>query len=518
MDEEKFYLFCIVHPPRMEAIVNIEDLTSLIDALKLSVFLPKLLEMLALLTHETHNIDIQMIFRVLDDPEFWRNIRNLANGYDTTSNIRMIKAGLYIYCKRKLSIEIFKKVFLAYMRIDSDFHPNGIKLELKAIFQSFINISRFLPRRLIEMWINFNKKSFRNENLLCANEYFFLAASTLDRDTLINEKLSNRFAWCLEKDPKTGTYALESLITSPDPDQRLERVLGFNINSTNVFFIDSDKRPELFNKNVQNKEGIEGLAALLKDQELTKSVRETLNLANSLRSSNYLIGELFGDYDDSINRRPSVRKHKQSSFSFIPFSSSLNSKRPQSANSLSHLMPSENEQRNFLKSLTRKEINSYIPSFMLFPEKSQQIIRPFSAENGITRKYSLRTPRGKIRSSSGISSKQADNSIAIMPQSRPVTAPISNQLSRPNTAHIQFSPRSPKIRRPSSAVSQPKTPMSKTSILQYALTHVKSPTVILKDEPFDVNPLIDSLCEQPVKSNSTIIKTKKAHKKKIWKY
>jgi len=48
------------------------------------------------------------VFQVLDSFEFWGNLRHvrvtqLANGFDTVTNIRMIKAGLYLYSRKKVT-------------------------------------------------------------------------------------------------------------------------------------------------------------------------------------------------------------------------------------------------------------------------------------------------------------------------------------------------------------------------------------------------------------------------------
>lgn len=299
------------------------------------------------------------------------------------------------------------------------------------------------------------------------HEYLYLAASTYDRQALINEKSIIKNAFSLEKE-RSGTFILENITTSPDPDKRLERIFTFNINSSNVFYIDTHKRPELFERNTKKADGIEGFGCLLHDKKLIKKVRDTLNYANSLKTSNYLVGE-FLEYFDYTPVKISPQKRRQSSFSILPYTP-LTSKRPISAKSIPHLIPNESEQRKFLQNLTEKDMNSYIPSYMLFPVKN--------ARNSSARRQKTDNKNDKndimVRPYSAKSFKNSEITCTTLPQTRPTTA--KTHVYRPITAKTQIS-------RPSTA---------KTLLLTKQLNTFKNSS--------------SSLCDETLEKESFIIK------------
>ena len=114
MGEEIVTLLGIIPEAKMECLVNLDEVQSVmcrglsVRVIQLSSFFNQFLNEIRKETAETANIDIKAIFRVLEDKNFYDNVSNvistqIIHGRDTMTNLRLIKTGLYLYCRKKLT-------------------------------------------------------------------------------------------------------------------------------------------------------------------------------------------------------------------------------------------------------------------------------------------------------------------------------------------------------------------------------------------------------------------------------
>lgn len=98
-------------------------------------------------------------------------------------------------------------------------------LDVNVLFNSFTVVNRFLSRKLIQSWISHNSWALRKSTTISPDEYLFLAANTYDRTELIAETLSKNENFHKKK-KKNGIFLIQESFSIPDPDERLDKLLG----------------------------------------------------------------------------------------------------------------------------------------------------------------------------------------------------------------------------------------------------------------------------------------------------
>mmetsp|Transcript_100 Transcript_100/g.177 ORF Transcript_100/g.177 Transcript_100/m.177 type:complete len:352 (+) Transcript_100:178-1233(+) len=256
----------------------------------------------------------------------------------------MIKAGLYLYSRKKVTLELLKKVYFSFVLLDTESQKNGVNQNSKLLSRAFILCNRFMPVKLIELWLEKHKTILRHETKIAPDEYFFLAANTSDRNKLIEEnipkpKLENK------KDERTGTFEIDQVVlSSPDIDKKLEKITSLNIVAQNVIFDTDEKIPHSsaevskLEKSPDNK--VNRLKRHMQNPELFKQIKK------NLQESRYFI-----------------KKAKNEKFSYLSYKSrpqtsctNFKASRPVSAISPSQTIRSPKPQNLRIQS----------PSFQLF--------------------------------------------------------------------------------------------------------------------------------------------------------
>lgn len=124
MSEEAINIVGIIQPNSMEGTVTLDDAHQVISSglrvfyIQLNCYLPTFNQVIKKLTKEISGIDIQTIFQALDHIDFVKNICDVADGRDSITNISIIKSALYLYIKRKLTIDDLHKGITAFMVAD----------------------------------------------------------------------------------------------------------------------------------------------------------------------------------------------------------------------------------------------------------------------------------------------------------------------------------------------------------------------------------------------------------------
>ncbi|CAG9323843.1 unnamed protein product [Blepharisma stoltei] len=295
MAEEIITLQGIVQPSKMEANVNSDLIEYIIgEGISLACYLPHLRLFLKPVIKEKKWIDIQEIFNVLDDVEFWRNVRELANGFETEINVKLIKAAIFLFSKNKITVPWIKTYYSSYVSLDFESRRNGVKQDPSLLQKSFILVNRFLPLKLISLWLEHNTPNFKHIGRLTPHEYLFLAANTYDRSKLIEERLFSQPGLIIAKDSNTNTFILSETVSSnPDLDKRLEKIMSSQINASNVLFepqetISDSRSPYKLkkflrkNKNQVQSKQMNELRVLLQDPNLYEQVKQTLSKSSSI--------------------------------------------------------------------------------------------------------------------------------------------------------------------------------------------------------------------------------------------
>lgn len=123
---------------------------------------------------------------------------------------------------------------------------NGVKQDPELLFRSFSMVNRFLPKRLIEIWLGHNREMLTNQNILTPDEYFVLGSNTFSKSKLIAERIP-KIKVTIAKDKKTGTFLLEQGLTfMPDYDTKLEKIMS-TIPISSITF-DYTYSPSIFSK------------------------------------------------------------------------------------------------------------------------------------------------------------------------------------------------------------------------------------------------------------------------------
>ena len=147
----------------------------------------------------------------------------------------MVKSALFLYSRRKLRIPQLKEYYHAYVLLDIKNGRNGAVRNLETLFKTFCLINRFMPKRLISKWLDYNSMHFREKGVIMGDEFFFLACNSYDKTDLL-EKRVKRPLFSLKKDRKSGTYHIDHVPVPVDPDLNLNKVLEVGIEPENVFF------------------------------------------------------------------------------------------------------------------------------------------------------------------------------------------------------------------------------------------------------------------------------------------
>lgn len=161
----------------------------------------------------------------------------------------MLKVALYLHSKGLVTIAQLKGYYYVYGLLDLENMGDGAAQDIESLFNSFILLNRFLPKKLIALWLSHHKSLLKDQATLQPNEYFLLAANTYDRTELFAEKFP--FAHLtLNKEESTGCYSFEAIRPPGDCDIRLNNALTDNIQRTTVRF---DWNPQ----SIHNSDGLD---------------------------------------------------------------------------------------------------------------------------------------------------------------------------------------------------------------------------------------------------------------------
>ena len=234
MDEEILKLICPVPFSLMDSKISIEE-TQCIIRNSLSVLLTQLDSYLPSINlhfsskfPKRSQIPIQELFKVLDSQDFWSSIRpvtstQLVNGYNTLTNINLIKSSVFLISTKKSTATLIEKFFLSFQLADPKL-KSKLPLSSDFLFKTFSLSNRFLPRRLIQLWINKNSWALASKLEIHPNEFLFLACNTFDRNMLM-EKYMPRLD-LRSDDKKDGLFRIKDNLMILDPDERLDKMLG----------------------------------------------------------------------------------------------------------------------------------------------------------------------------------------------------------------------------------------------------------------------------------------------------
>lgn len=94
---------------------------------------------------------MQQVFLAIDNVEFVKNIGDLENQKDILTNIRLIKTSLYLYAKRKLTIQDIIKLVRSCTLYENESGLHGIPLKVSKIQKVLRNAGKFVPEKLIKL-------------------------------------------------------------------------------------------------------------------------------------------------------------------------------------------------------------------------------------------------------------------------------------------------------------------------------------------------------------------------------
>jgi hypothetical protein len=323
MIEEKIVMNCITSTSSMYFTVTIDKIETVMRNTlrvinnKLGCYIPQLIRILKEKQKLVNSSNLRYseeirstdLFEVLDDPAFWKDLRKvienqLANGFETILNIKMVKIALYLWTQKRiryklLSPEMLNLYFNSYIILDTESMRNGVKQDPDILFRSFTMASRYLPLKFIRLWLEHNKKLLADQTIILPDEYFILASNTYNKSDLIKEKIPS-MQLSIAKDHKTGTFIIDQDLTGkPDFDTKLEKIMG-NIPVSNIIFdfnYNSDAPKE---KNAKKRKfsimetgNFKKFQKSMSDPELLKRLKSTLTSTNVILNKTKVNSENF---------------------------------------------------------------------------------------------------------------------------------------------------------------------------------------------------------------------------------
>lgn len=200
---------------------------------------------------------------------------------------------------------------LAYKIVYVASLTSSIRAEPNTLIKVLRSINRFIPKKLVEVWLRHCKGMLRKPKKIYADEFLFLLSNAVDRQKTIKELIPDT-KFTIEKDKWDLTYVLDDgLKQSRAPDKRIEYIMKQTADFNNVNFELEDRTNMA---DVGNKEGKglkkgkaikssgDDLRPLLQRPELFLEIKKTLQQANSMvksaRARNTIPQETF-DYLDA---------------------------------------------------------------------------------------------------------------------------------------------------------------------------------------------------------------------------
>jgi hypothetical protein len=293
----------------------------------------------------------------------------------------------------------------------------GVPLKPQVLIKGLRQVNLFMPRRLVEAWLQHCMKAFEEESGLTHWEFLFLVCNAQDRSEMIDRKLPHG-KFRLDKDKYMATYVFDAgLEHSRAPDSWLQKVTNSGIDEQKIMFeFESNskppspirrKPPRRMTVHIKEATGLSMYRQLLRDPGLFNEIKERVNESNSFVT---------------LSRQVKVTRKPKSKLT-TPALHRLSISRPRSKAELKRLHTSVGPDCGHRFSRTRPA-SAGIPhslrssghsfvwdaaiAFAAKQEASRVTIRPFSAKTNTTTKSSKqRSSRpfitNSITSMSGVS-------------------------------------------------------------------------------------------------------------------
>jgi len=322
---------------------------------------------------------------------------------------------------------------LAYKIVYVASLTSSIRAEPNTLIKVLRSINRFMPKKLVEVWLRHCKGMLRKQKKVYADEFLFLLSNAADRQKTIKELIPDT-KFTIEKDKWNLTYVLDDgLKQSRAPDKRIEHIMRQTADFNNVNFEMEDrtnlgdpgsKEGKGLKKGKAVKSTADDLRPLLQRPELFLEIKKTLLQANSMvksaRARNAISQETFDYLDNTksfLNKTQSKEYTKESADYVRPVVyASQKSLIKHSIHNSARYQPSSEKFTNF-KPCTKALVEQ---NFSVKPVNH----RPFSAHTKCSRSTRPQTQEKELQTTH-FTSFRSFRGIS----SRPVTAG-----TRPSTA------------------------------------------------------------------------------------
>lgn len=209
---------------------------------------------------------------------------------------------------------------------------NGASQNPNILFRSFNLSGRYMHKNLISAWLVHNKDLLTDSKTLTPDEYLILASNTFDKQKLIQDRVP-KVRMHNTKDSKTGVFLIEDVSKKPDFDYKLDQIMSSYKQNLIDFDYTYSKNSLIYEKNPQGRKkmlkmletkSLKEFQGYLRDPELIKKLRETLNSASNLLTRTRINSENFSylNYRDStgyINNMANIIKSNGRSESDLGF-------------------------------------------------------------------------------------------------------------------------------------------------------------------------------------------------------
>lgn len=209
---------------------------------------------------------------------------------------------------------------LAYKIVYVASLTSSIRAEPANLVKVLRSINRFIPKKLVEVWLRHCKGMLRKPKKIYADEFLFLLSNGVDRQKSIKEMIPDT-KFTIEKDKWNLTYVLEDgLKQSRAPDKRMEYIMqqtsdfnnvNFELEDRNNFSEGVDKEKGL-KKGKLGKGSIDDLRPMLQRPELFLEIKKTLKEANSMVKSAKARNAISHDTFDYLDTTKSLLIKNQS--------------------------------------------------------------------------------------------------------------------------------------------------------------------------------------------------------------
>mmetsp|Transcript_32105 Transcript_32105/g.55392 ORF Transcript_32105/g.55392 Transcript_32105/m.55392 type:complete len:460 (+) Transcript_32105:735-2114(+) len=259
----------------------------LVEGLGLRVFFDPLVKALDL--NSKKEVSLNELGDFLNSTAFLKLSSNLVENRDTTTNVRLIKTALFLHSIGKITADKIRTALTCYTVIERE--HLGVPLNPQVLIKGLRHVNLFMPRRLVEAWLQHCVPVFEGESGLTHWEFLFFICNAQDRADMIEKKIPHG-KFRLDKDKQMETYNFDiGLKHSRAPDSWLQELTNPGIDAQKIMFeyesnpksstVKRRKNRRYSTRTLKETAGVSNYRKLLRDPNLYREIKGRVSESNS---------------------------------------------------------------------------------------------------------------------------------------------------------------------------------------------------------------------------------------------